>query len=144
MLHLHRFDHRDLLTGADEVAVCDVERDDRPLQRRGDGDRSLGSFERGRPRVACVRLGGVEIGFSMLPARKSHKLGTMRLHEARVDAVRDEIRVGQQRLEEGELVATPAMRNSPSARASLAASAATSGPCATTLATRELNATAVR
>ena len=34
MLHLHGFEHGDLLAGADEVAFADVDGDDRALQRR--------------------------------------------------------------------------------------------------------------
>ena len=40
MLHLHGFEHRDLLAGADKVAFADVDRHDRALQRRRYGDRS--------------------------------------------------------------------------------------------------------
>ena len=34
MLHLHGFEHRDLLPGADEIAFAHLDRDDRALQRR--------------------------------------------------------------------------------------------------------------
>ncbi|MGX1330981.1 hypothetical protein AB7M56_005480 [Bradyrhizobium elkanii] len=42
MLHLHRFQHRDLLAGPDQIALRDLDRHDGALQRRGHRERSLG------------------------------------------------------------------------------------------------------
>ncbi len=55
------------------------------------------------PGVARVRLGRVEIEAAMLPARRLSKLGEMRLDEARVDPVGDEVRVRDERRKEGQV-----------------------------------------
>ena len=47
MLHLHGFEHGDLLAGADEVSLPDIDGDDRALQRRRHRDRA------GRPGCRC-------------------------------------------------------------------------------------------
>ena len=44
VLHLHRFHDEELLARADRVALAHVERNDRPLHRRGDRD---GAFRSG-------------------------------------------------------------------------------------------------
>ena len=43
MLHLHGFEHGDLLAGADEIAFPDLDRDDRALQRRRHRDGAGGT-----------------------------------------------------------------------------------------------------
>ena len=103
MLHLHGLDHRDLLAFADEVAVRDVERDDRSLQRSGHGDGPFGPRERCRPGVARVRLGRVEKEAAMLPGAAWSKSGRKRIDEARVDPVGDEVRVRDERRKEGQV-----------------------------------------
>ena len=74
MLHLHGFEHGDLLAGADEIALLDIDGDDRALQRRRHRDRA------GRPGCRCrdrkrerVVIGGVA-GFDQLPSL-SNRLG---------------------------------------------------------------------
>ena len=47
MLHLHGFEHGDLLAGADEISFLDVDGDNRALQRRRHRDRA------GRPGCRC-------------------------------------------------------------------------------------------
>ena len=62
VLHLHRLDHRDLLSAQDLVALLDIDADDRALDRCCDADRS---FESGRgcrrlaDGIRLIRLGGL-------------------------------------------------------------------------------------
>ena len=70
MLHLHRFDHGDLLARPHDVAFGDVDRDERAGNRRADRDRAF------RPRVRDCRAAGrvvfgrVEIEAAMVLRRR--------------------------------------------------------------------------
>ncbi len=103
MLHLHGFDHRDLLAWAHKVAVGDVERDDRPLKRRGHRDRSLRSVERGRRGVARIGLGRLDIEPATVLRRGLQEFGQTPLDEARVDPVGGKVRMRDDRLKEGDV-----------------------------------------
>ena len=108
MLHLHGFQHGDLLAGADEIAFPDLDGDDRALQRRRHRDRA------GRPGCRCrdrkrerLVIGGVA-GFDQrrLGSRLSRppgfadQSGDMGIDETGAEAVGDEIRMRQDRREE--------------------------------------------
>ena len=101
MLHLHGFDHRDLLAGPDEVAFAHLDRHDGALQRRGNRLRSgrtgYGAF--GDRRGAASAADGKEQRMRGR-LRGADQRGNMAVDEARADAVGDEIGVGQHRLQE--------------------------------------------
>ena len=107
MLHLHGFEHGDLLAGADEIPFPDVDRDDGALQRRRNRHRT------GRPRNRCLgrcRLGcgrivvGGHAGFDQRHLGRQLGLADQRrnmgIDEAGAEAVLDEIRMRQDRREE--------------------------------------------
>ena len=100
MLHLHGFEHRDLLAGTDEVAFPDLDRDNRALQRCRHGDRS------GRTGRAFAGLGhGHRIARFQQVRRRKVVRGVdegchMRINETGIDAVGDEIRMRQDRRQE--------------------------------------------
>ena len=103
MLHLHGFDHRDLLAGPNEVAFAHLDRHNGTLQRRRNRLRSGrtgysipgnrrrrvradGKEQRMRDRLGCV-----------------DQRGNVAVDEARADAVGDEIGVRQHRLQERDV-----------------------------------------
>ena len=62
VLHLHRFDHGDLLPAEDFVVFLDVDADDRALNRRDDADRALGEAGLGCGRLRLLSgLGGLRL-----------------------------------------------------------------------------------
>ena len=82
MLHLHGFEHGDLLAGADEISLLDIDGNDRALQRRRHRDRA------GRPGCRCrdrkrerLVIGGVagfdqfRLGASPWPRRRDRRHG---------------------------------------------------------------------
>ena len=107
MLHLHGFQHGDLLAGADEVPLPDVDSHDRALQRRGNGLRACRprpanrGFRAGRTVIGCDAgfdqrgLGG-RFGFA-------DEISDMGLDEAGADAVLDKIRMRQNRRQERDV-----------------------------------------
>ena len=107
VLHLHRFEDGDLLARADAIAVRNIDRDDRPLQRRRDRHGPFRTLKGGRAGVAGVGLGRLEVKPAMRLRRLFQKLGAMRLDEARVDPAGDEIGMGDQRLQEGQVGVDP-------------------------------------
>ena len=111
MLHLHGFDHRDLLTGPNEVAFAHLDRHDGTLQRRRNRLRSgrtgygaLGDRRR------CICAGGADGKEQRMRSglRGANQRGNMAVDEARADAVGDEIGVGQHRLQERNVGLDPA------------------------------------
>ena len=110
MLHLHGFEHGDLLAGADEVPFPDVDRDDRALQRRRHRRpsrparlpmrRPLTSrlWARRRRRRCRIRPAPSRPSFGLADQR-----GDMGIDETGAEAVVDKIRMRQDRRQEGNV-----------------------------------------
>ena len=103
MLHLHRFDHGDLLAGAHGLALGDVNRNEGAGDRRADRDRAFRPLERDRLAIRRAFGGGVEIEAPMVMRRRLQKLRQAAFDEARVDSAGDEIGMPQKRLQEGNI-----------------------------------------
>jgi len=103
VLHLHGFEHGDLLAGAHEVAFPHLDRNDRALQRRGDGNRTCRSRRRylGLGRAVLRSTAGIgkqrlRRGFLCC----SNQLSGMRIDETGADTVGGKIRMREDRSQE--------------------------------------------
>jgi len=111
MLHLHGFEHGDLLAGADEISLLDIDGNNRALQRRRHRDRAL------RPGCRCrdrkgegLVIGGVT-GFDQRRFGSrlgcllgfADEIGDMGLDETGAETILDKIRMRQNRRKEGDV-----------------------------------------
>ena len=103
MLHLHGFQHRNLLAGSHQVAFGDIDGDDGSLQRR-----------RHRHRACGTRRGQRGLHRRSVPVRlfdqqrldifgRADEIGDMRIDEAGRDAVGREVRMRQDRGKERDI-----------------------------------------
>ena len=106
VLHLHGFEHGDLLAGTDEITFPHLDRDDRALQRRRHRLRSRrtghGFAGLGRNRFTGV-LAGCEEQWPGDIAGCADQCCNMAVDEVGADAVGDEIGMRQHRLDKGDV-----------------------------------------
>ncbi len=103
MLHLHGFQHRNLLAGSHQVAFGDIDGDDGSLQRRRHRHRACGTRRgrRGLDRRTCpVRLFDQQ---RLDIFGRADEIGDMRIDEAGRDAVGREVRMRQDRGKERDI-----------------------------------------
>ena len=105
MLHLHGFDHGELLARADDLAFLHLNGDDGPLQGRRDHHRTFRHDLCGvRLRaVAAASLGRSKIERLCRAISGLHELRDIAIDEVGRDAVGPEIGMRQHRLEEGDV-----------------------------------------
>ena len=104
MLHFHRFDHHDVLTGPYQIALHDIDGDDsalersryryRTFRRRGN---TAGSLRSTRVRGPC---GLFEEQRPLRLFRRTDELGDMRVDEVGANTIRNETRMRQHCLNE--------------------------------------------
>ena len=103
MLHLHGFEHGNLLARTHEFAFADIDRDDGALQRRRHRNGALGTG-RGLDRLLNR---SIVVAFRHrrqrdLPGR-SHEIGDMRIDKTGADAVGGKIGMRQHRRQERDI-----------------------------------------
>ena len=115
MLHLHRLQHRDGLPWTDQIALGDLDRAHRGLQRRGDGDRTVLGIGRdfslfrrpGRIRGGLAGLPRSPRRLSLNPAGLFQQVGEVCLKELRGRRARGHDRLGEHHTEQVGVAVDP-------------------------------------